>query len=79
MVPETPGNKERKELLLPILEKYSKLERAQVLTSLNFVPRDGGIDVEDINRQIAVWKRLGMVDAKVTPEMVLDRALLTRR
>ena len=50
-----------------------------MLTSLNFVPRDGGIDVEDINRQIAVWKRLGMVDAKVTPEMVLDRALLTRR
>ncbi len=68
----------QRDALLPILEKYSRLEREQVVVSLNYVERDGALDVEDVKRQIAVWKRMGMVNADITAEMALDPALLAK-
>jgi NitT/TauT family transport system substrate-binding protein len=62
----------KRETEMAILEQFSGLTREQIMQSLNFIPRDAALDVKDIEKQIEIWKKLGMVNADVEAKALID-------
>ena len=66
-----------KEALLAIIAKYTELTPQQVLESLNYIDPTARLDVEDIRRQIAAWKALGMVEPATEADAMIDLSFLS--
>ena len=62
--------------LVPILEKYTKATRQQVLEGAAFVDPGARFDAADIGRQIAWYRAHGFVDKEMKPEQAIDRSFV---
>lgn len=67
------------EKLIPILEKYTKATRQQILEGAAFVDPAARFDVADIARQIAWYQARGFVDKDVVPEKVVDTSFVAAK
>ncbi|MCC6888738.1 MAG: ABC transporter substrate-binding protein [Hyphomicrobiales bacterium] len=61
---------------LDILAKYTRLTHEQILLGLNYIDPLGRLDLEDVRNQIATWKSLGMTDARVEADTMIDTSFL---
>ena len=65
--------------LIPILEKYTKASRQQIIEGTAFVDPDARVDTADIARQLAWYQGHGFVDKDVKPEQVIESSLVRSR
>ena len=73
---DQPAKEARKEELLGIIMKFSQLSREDVLEAVSFIDPQARLNVEDVRNQIASWKSLGMVDAAVEADALIDLSFL---
>ena len=70
-----PGGFEGKpeaKAILDIIARHTKLDEAEIRMSLPFIDAQGRIPMDEIARQVEVFKRMKMIDASVTAAQAVD-------
>jgi NitT/TauT family transport system substrate-binding protein len=70
-----PGGYEGKpeaRAIIEIIARHTKLEEAEIRMSLPFIDAQGRIPMDEIERQVEVFKRMKMIDASVTAAQAVD-------
>jgi NitT/TauT family transport system substrate-binding protein len=62
----------RQDELLKIITAYTNLEAEQARQSFPYIDRDLALPIDEIRTQIADWKKVGMVDAGVEADAIVD-------
>jgi NitT/TauT family transport system substrate-binding protein len=73
-----PALEAKREELLKIITEYSQLPKEQVMEAVSFIDPAARLDVDDVRTQIASWKGLGMVDAAVEADGMIDLSFLPK-
>jgi NitT/TauT family transport system substrate-binding protein len=73
-----PALETKREELLKIITEYSQLPKEQVMEAVSFIDPAARLDVDDVRTQIASWKGLGMVDAAVEADGMIDLSFLPK-
>jgi NitT/TauT family transport system substrate-binding protein len=58
--------------LLKIIAEATELSQENTRRSLGYIDRDGRLMAGDVAEQVATWKRLGMINAEVDAEAIVD-------
>jgi NitT/TauT family transport system substrate-binding protein len=61
--------------IIAILAKHTKLDDAEIRMSLPFIDPTGSIPMDEIGRQVDVFKRMKMIDPAVTAAAAADTTL----
>ena len=70
-----PGGFEGKpeaKAILDIIARHTKLDEAEIRMSLPFIDAQGRIPMDEIARQVDVFKRMKMIDGSVTAAQAVD-------
>ena len=70
-----PGGYEGKpeaKALLEIIARHTKLDEAEIRMSLPYIDAQGRIPIDEIERQVEVFKRMKMIDGAVTAAQAVD-------
>lgn len=67
---------EEAERLIPVVERYTRATRQQVLEGASYVDPSARFNAADIGRQIAWYQARGFVDRTVAPDQVIDRTFV---
>lgn len=75
---QQPGGFEGKpeaDALIAIIARHTKLEAAEIRMSLPYIDAQASIPMDEIRRQVEVFKRMGMIDAGAAAELAVDSSL----
>jgi NitT/TauT family transport system substrate-binding protein len=62
----------RQDEMLKIVASYTGLDAEQARQSFPYIDRDIALPIEEVRRQIADWKKIGLVDASVDADAIVD-------
>ena len=61
--------------LVAIIAKHTRLDEAEILMSLPYIDPTGSIPMDEIARQVEIFKRMKMIDGSVTAEQAVDTSM----
>jgi NitT/TauT family transport system substrate-binding protein len=73
--PAGSENKADAAAIIEIIARHTKLNAAEIRTSLPYIDPAGRLPMDEIRRQVEVFKRMGMIDKAVTAEVAVDTSL----
>ena len=62
----------RQDEMLKIVTAYTSLDAEQARQSFPYIDRDIALPIAEVRRQIADWKKAGLVDASVEADAIVD-------
>jgi NitT/TauT family transport system substrate-binding protein len=75
LMPGADANGTEAKAIIAILAKHTKLDEAEIRASLPFIDPTGSIPMDEIERQVDVFKRMKMIEASVTAAQAVDTTL----